>query len=152
MGGSNWTSMPDLLEKRLDSAIVRWGGSQSEEIWITGGKRIGSNSGIVNSTEIWKGSATGWTPGPDLPLHVRRHCIVQLSDTRYLLTGGQSPDNLVRNETWIYDSENPTAGWVAQAKLSQFRYGHSCGAVTWTDGSVRAVVAAGNQVTTGNGR
>ena len=85
-------------------------------------------------------------------MSLRRHCIVQLSDTRYILTGGQTLDNLVRNETWIYDTDDPGSGWTQQSELLQYRYGHSCGALIWADGSVRAIVAGGSQTTTGNGR
>ena len=56
MGASVWASVPELSSKRHDADVVRWGSNQTGEVWVTGGKSTGANSGKENrQTSIMQG-------------------------------------------------------------------------------------------------
>lgn len=70
-------------------------------IWVTGGE---SSPLVYEATsEVYTRNASGhgsWEPGPELPIAVTDHCLVQIDEHRTLLSGGEAGVPRLREGVW----------------------------------------------------
>lgn len=89
-------------------------------LWVTGGEI--KNESLTNSTEFINSKIS--IPGPDLPMELKLHCLVKLSETQALLIGGSGKNDAVQNGTFLYDFSDET--WIEGPQMLQPRIGHNC--------------------------
>ena len=120
-----------LLTARFDSAAVP---INSHQLWVTGGW---DGSNFLASTEIVDVLASPPTvvPGPELPVPMAAHCIVQLNESTVLFMGGR-PNG---KKTFFYDASTLT--WTNGPDMNHERSVFGCGLMTM--GSDILVVASG---------
>ncbi len=105
-----------------------------ETLWITGGEY--NDAWEVNykhnSTEIVQLDRQG--PGPYLPYSTELHCIIDMNDGSFLLTGGWEIDNvppflkdLPRDETWFFNVQADK--WTQGPTMSFSKMEHGCGLI-----------------------
>ncbi len=126
--------------------------ADDKTLWRTGGQ-YGAITGIMlKSTELvtfdhGKSLETpfNYRAGPDLPIEIAYHCMVQVNSTTAMLIGGRNKKGY-HNNTYLFDitSEDKLKHWVKGPDLSTARQWHSCGVLTNPgDGNHKVVIAAG---------
>ena len=91
--------------------------------WITGGLDAADNSTL--RTSILVNSDLEVTPGPDLPLPLRGHCLLKLNETHVLLNGGHHGSTVYFNRTYLLEWE--TGVWTRLPNFNNKRANHACG-------------------------
>ncbi len=135
----------DKPRNRAASVVL----ADGKTLWRTGGEyRLILKSTEFVSLDHNKPLGTPFTnrEGPDLPIEVAYHCMVQLNSTTAMLIGGRNKKKGYRNNTYLFDitSEEKLKDWVKGPDLIRARNWHSCGVLTNPgDGSHQVVVAAG---------
>ena len=129
-GGAASDPVVKLLTPRQWSAAVA---INSHQLWVTGGY----GGSWLASTEIVDILANPPTvvPGPELPVRMNGHCIVQLNQSTVLFMGG-SPN---RKKTFFFDI--PSQTWTDGPDMNHDRRDFGCS--TMTTGSDLLVVASG---------
>ncbi len=127
---ANDTDLPEDPEPVAVMSQARWGAASivihdGNTLWVTGGTN-GRND--LSSTEFIT-LTDGSGPGPDLPVPVRSHCLVELDADRIMLIGGvSSSGGETRSKgTWIFHMN--TLEWTMGPDLRIGRRYHSCGIV-----------------------
>ena len=119
------------------------------KLWITGGDRGSSSYSMLYTTEYI--TPNGDTlPGPNLPIKLMEHSVINVNSTHALVIGGRTygssgePVNKVINTTWYFDHKDQT--FTEGPKLNMKREGFSVGlmkdSVTKED---LIVIAGGSQ-------
>jgi hypothetical protein len=70
---------------------------------VTGGRDEGNN--VLSSSEIID-SYGSVTPGPELPLPLYQHSMININDTLMLIIGGFSSGNIAQKKTYFVDKQN----------------------------------------------
>ena len=89
-------------------------------LWVTGG----SNDGRLASSEYV--TMTGTWPGPDLPMALDQHAIVNINSTYSMFIGGFSGSISASTFYWNHNEWE----WISGPSLIQARGEHSAGIVT----------------------
>ena len=94
---NQWKQMPSLNEKRAyGSSSVFSNGS----LWITGGcKSFGDH---MSSSEVLDLGYCAWRSGPNLPMSISWHCVIQMNSTHIFLAGGYG-NNSSNNHAFFYN-------------------------------------------------
>ena len=131
-GGPTSDPVARLLTPRRYSAAVA---INSHQLWVTGGI-YGSN--ILASTEIVDILANPPTivPGPELPVPMDGHCIVQFNQSTVLFMGGY-PNY---KKTFFFDTSTQT--WTNGPDMNHQRMYFGCG-LTIMGSDLLAVVSGG---------
>ena len=98
----------------------------------------------LNTSEFIDLEVAYATEGPTLPYGVLHHCVIKLSDTEILMTGGLNWEtgtgtgkNDILSTTYYHDFTSAT--WTQGPSLLGLRHGHGCAAF----GSGIPIVAGG---------
>ena len=89
------------------------------KIWITGGYTPILSS---SSTEILENGA--FTPGPTLPMETAEHCMARVSETEFILAGG----NNINDGAYLFSTES--GSWTTLQPMSHGRVKLGCGTYT----------------------
>ena len=82
-------------------------------------------------------------PGPELPLELYSHCMLDIGNNNYLIIGGLTKDDKKLPEEVLFYNMN-TGFWTLGPKLAFGRVEHSCGILQNPDDkSIFAVVVGG---------
>ena len=95
----------------------------------------------LNLIDIQSGNATY---GPDLPMILQGHCLIEIDSETILLIGGSSYDGRPLKSTWSYNFIK--GAWGQASFLRQSRYGHFCGKFKAAYNKTFAVVVGGQSV------
>ena len=110
----------NMNSKRKNAATIQ----KNQSLWITGG--YDSFKGKLKSTELIQRDGT-IIAGPDLPVAVRNHAIVDQHDDTYMLIGGFTDDGYnskaASKATYVYNGKS--GKWTKGPDLLQGRRGHS---------------------------
>ena len=132
-GGNGWSlSRFRLNEKRKQAAGLSVKGGS--EFWVAGGN---DGNADLNSVEVLKSGATKFEAGPDLPLAVHSHCLLNINDEYLFLAGGGmkvaenssasflDPRITYSDKTFLF---NLTASrWIeVEGRMTDARRGASC--------------------------
>ena len=136
-GSANRDPVVKRLTPRSSSAAVTL---NSHQLWITGGMDD-SRSKYLKSTEIVD-DRTSFPPvvkGPDLPVPMAGHCIVQLNQSTILFMGG-APNF---KKTHFYNIETQT--WTDGPDMNYGRLYSGCGMMQMATGSSVVVITGGRK-------
>ena len=111
-----------MLEARAHAAsveVLEAGLTNEYNWWVSGGLDVEENPLKTSEVRWLNGS---WTQGPQLPVKVSGHCVVQLRRDLSLLIGGrQNPSN------YVYDWVDKK--WASFPSLQTLRHYHGCGMI-----------------------
>lgn len=110
-----WSEHSTLDTDRYFANVV----SMPDGVYVLGGKE--GDEGQSSSSSFLPAGSSEWGAGPRLPeggLH--SSCAVAISETKFLLIGGQP------NTRQVIEYDTATGEWSPWAVLSHGRYGHSC--------------------------
>ena len=110
---------------------------------------IGGNDGQkdLNSSELVSFDQT--KIGPQLPVTVSYHCMVEFNASEILLVGGKQ-DHIVSKNTWVIGYSNNQFEFKDSAPMNQERRMHSCGRIVDKNGNIIILVGGGKD-SHGNG-
>ena len=111
--------------------------------WIIfGGQKYSEGVPIIlNTSEILIDS--NFQLGPQLPMHMSGHCIVNLGKNSIFIAGGYGQPFL--KHAFILKINNATS-WESVIPMHQGRYGHVCGKVLNSFNDVQIIAAGGLRV------
>ncbi len=88
------------------------------DLWMTGGQIVyfhvvNFNMRLYHNISDWKTTRAGntlspnlqWTPGPDLPIEISRHCQVNIGHSRVVVYGGLLENQRFSNDLWLYQNQ-----------------------------------------------
>ena len=106
----SWTIGPDLLLAVTHMGSVAIG----DEVWLIGGF---FGDGLTEKVQIYNTQTQTWSFGPDLPKAIGSG-MSTLNGSKIHFVGGLEPDKETDiGDHYIYDLNNPGAGWVSAAPL-----------------------------------
>ena len=110
---------------------------------------IGGNDGQkdLNSSELVSFNQT--KIGPQLPIAVSYHCMVEFNASEILLIGGKQ-NQIVSKNTWVIGYSNNQFEFKDSAPMNQERRMHSCGRIVDKNGNIIILVGGGKD-SHGNG-
>ena len=91
--------------------------------WIAGGLDAETNSTLRSTIQV--NSDLEVTPGPDMPLPLRGHCLQRLNETHVSLNGGHHGSTVYFNRTYLFEWENGL--WTRLPDFNHKRANHACG-------------------------
>lgn len=109
-------------------------------------------SGVTTTASFFYDEAIDdWIPGPDLPVALSDHCILELSPSKIMLIGGSSKTGsgspvLLQSDTYTYDFNDTSPVWANAGPMSQAKSHHACDVIAWSDGTMRPIVAGGIRI------
>lgn len=69
----------------------------------------GSNLGVLSKqTENYDARTNKFTQGPELPVHIAKHCAVKVNQTHMLIAGGQTNIAEESEAAWLVNMEQGT--------------------------------------------
>ena len=143
-----WTASSALTEARSRAAFTTVASPSNLGIFVAGG--ISPSGGTLCSVESLNRKSNQWSKASDstqspilapLPVCLHHSCMVQLSPTQILLSGGYNSANVPQPNTYFY---NPTTNvWTAGPNLLNYRAEHGCGIVKDSNNMDTVIVAGG---------
>ena len=118
-------------------------GTNVNRLFVTGGTRDIGPASIETTTEFVLQDQTATIRGPDLPMALTFHCLIQVNSSTSMLIGGSS-NNIHKSDKAFYYNAKPMSWELVGSRLRQGRFFHSCGKVL-KDGK-HVIVAAGGYV------
>ncbi len=159
-GGNYNENVTTLQEMRAYAASLTI--NNGETLWITGGyyeEEFGyrrfythDTTEFINVKEDQAGSLTFTvTPGPDLPVEVYDHCLVQFDENTVFLMGGVKNQRILGDdyyttfsETWVgFNMTSDSIDWLFWQHLSTERQAPACGMIKDSSISAWILIAAG---------
>ncbi len=150
--GKNYQQEPfgSLSVPRKHASSLLWNVNDTDVLWITGGEANGSVA--LASTEFVSTQsmpAMASHPGPELPLAIGRHCMVKVSDSIAILTGGDrmstvmpGPDVLMETYFFTKTNRDGMGNWTSGPRLPCQKYYHACGLIKDSVTTKQKVVVA----------
>ena len=110
----------NMKEKRHHAASIVMG----KKLWILGGED--ENYDKLKTTEYISHDGKQ-EDGPDLPIGLMGHAVIQINEYNFMLVGGTNSDgfNSCTNKTWFYSNGN----WKDGPTLTNKRTDHSVGQI-----------------------
>ena len=104
--------------------------NHGQTLWVTGGR----DNTTVNVTPA------GSNPGPDLPLAVDGHCLLQINSTTVMMIGGVTVGSYSK-QSWILNLESGL--WIRGPDMKFRRDKLACGVISDSIDGTPLVIAAG---------
>ena len=122
-------------ERYRGGHVMVFKGSPVESLWISGGLNADyERSEFVDPED-------GVSPGPNLPVGLYSHCMLDIGNQNYMVIGGGLKEKYVTEQVYFYDMKTFT--WTPGPKLAYGRVEHSCGLLMNPDGRMLAAVVGG---------
>ncbi len=124
------TAVASLKSTRIGAASVSI--RNGTVLWVTGG--TSHHTDIVQDTTEWlavnpiDNMSLTTSEGVKLPMDLKFHCLVMLSDNLAILYGGSNYYNILQGQSWTIDV-NSNVSWQEAASMSTPRAGHICGVI-----------------------
>jgi hypothetical protein len=79
-----WETIPGVDVARDRPALIELADGR---VWATGGSWLSGRDAMATSSSLWDPATRRWSPGPDLPVPMKRHVAIWSADHRTVLLG-----------------------------------------------------------------
>ena len=122
LNGTSWTQFPDHLPIQMGFA----GFAHVQKInkfWILGG----GHHQDTDQTFYMDPVTLALSPGPDLPIRLKSHCVVTVNASTFIVAGGVSKGVPHQNRSWIMDMDENDQEFRELPSFNHGRFQHGCG-------------------------